>query len=494
MNNNNDYEEDVQMVPSTVEVDMAANAVLGNPDTNKFGGPPDGVTGVATLTHATLVSDFKVSDWSGAASIWLVQWPTECPIGSDPRASWVIGGSESSVDSIPGLFNVANAAEPDWITQDYANNLEVGGLCVYVMGREPDMGALHSPFPTKQLDVKGPMNPITTIRLQPGTDVAHDLFRLLGGSYEMIDTTADLYKQGRTVSCCIDNPKVRPTQINVQNTPSVGQQFYGSAMVEIFTLPFGSTKDMTRVSNSVTMATGLGIFAPTRMTLLDNEPDAGFNVQHLYVGPVGATCQTVATTQQHVCLLLGSSWNVTQTLPGPTGVQAIASTPYAGKVWATNAGMSQTVIGGFNTAEFACQFQRKIVSQCFVNAASDSYFALADVVRVPADPSIMASLQNAQRTNVDFFPSEWNRTGRAFKKFRKALDTGLKAAKPLANIGKGVIKGMVNTAISANPALAMTRAAIQNNPALKNAAQNIGQGLRNKAKKAAAKKLSQVRK
>lgn len=482
--------DDIHVAPSRAEIDLAANAVLGNPDTSKFGGPPDGVTGVASTTQVCLVEDFKLSDYPGAGSVWVVQWPTECPTGSNPVAYWLIGGSEDAASSIPGAFTPAVTAEPGWTGAGYATTLAVGGLCVYVMGKEVD-GLPHSPFATKQLDVKGPMNPLATIRLQPGGDVAHDLFRLLGGSYEIIDTTADLYKQGRSISCCIDNPKLRPVQITVLQTPIPGAQSFGTYNTEVFTLPFGSTKDMTRVTNSVTMAMGLGVFAPNRITLTDNMPDSGFNVSHLYVGPYDATCQSAVTQNQHVCLALGSSWQLVQTAAaGPvySAVRGVFNTSYTGKLWSTNTCMSMTVIGGVNTEQFSCQFQRKIVSQCFVNAASDKYFALATPTRVPTDYGVMAALSNAQRVSVDFFPSEFNRTGKAFRRFKKVLDTGLKLTKPVASIGKSMVKDMVNTAVASNPALAAAKAGLQTTAgrAITKAAT---QSAKRRAKKAVGKAL-----
>lgn len=424
---------------SALQVQEAANAILGNPDTTVFQSPPDGQTGVATLTSQTLTTEFRLSDFAGGAEIWVVQWPNLARSGSvtKPKGTWVLGFQEDG-NGVPGRYY--NALDLEAWT-GYATTLEIGGLVAYIMA------AGESPFPTKAADRVGPKNPIATIRLDPGTDMLHDIMRLLGGSYEVVDTTAKLYQQGSSISCAIDNPKCRPVEIfrlrsGWNNDTNVVQ----SRNVQVYTLPFGSPSDMTKVPNSKTLTAGQGVYAPLRMNLEDNRPDFGLNTQQLFVGPVNATCQTVNSNNMHVCLLVEQGYNIAWTqAAGPvySNARGQSSTNYTGKLFPTASDMSQTVITGIDAAHFSCRLQQKLVTQCFISAASDGYLATAHPIMIPSDPLVMAALGNAQRGAIDFYESAANANGSAWRRIKGTLGKTLKAIKPVAAISKDVVKSIV---------------------------------------------------
>lgn len=437
-------------IPSTEDLELAANAVFSNPDTDAIGLPPDGYRGLATVSVQRVQDSITGSDFAEPVDVWYVQWPFE-PVGTGGQnvATWMFGFGQAPSFVQNQLQPVSEIA--GYSAGGYAGTLEVGGLCCYVMKRG------ESPFPGPY----GPHDPLQVKRLVFGDDVLHDSARAIGGFYEVIDTTNALNQQGTSYHASIENPTNEKVQVfGVVNPTKVEgvDSTWSWATCDQELMPIGDPAEMSKVMNSLTLAAKEGVFAPARINLEDNSPTQGLGYNAVFVGGDQYGSNKLNTSQRFV-LYYGNNVFFTQKNPVPpsTAYQCNASFPFgpSGKVYKTNLSMQVSLFTGLSTS-FSHTFFRRLATHCLCTTAS-KYYTFAKYGSVPPDPQAMAALQSAIDNTPDFFPSASNANGKAWKMLSGKFKKALKAVKnnPLTSgvtqMAKQVAMDTAMNALSAAP-------------------------------------------
>lgn len=440
------------MQPTDSQIRQAANSGLGNPDTTSMGAPPDNFSGPSTVNMQKLTRQIKMSDYPTGARVEIVQWPFEAVVGSVPVAEWMVGFNDDP-GSVQNRLQPVAVFDGAWAGAGYAQTLQVGGLCAYIMK------AGESAFPTNQTDVVGPKPPIATVQLLYDKEMLHDNCRMIGGSYEVIDNTASLYQQGSSTTCALDNPTNEQVQAN--HYWVVGNaRLARTAICEMEVLPFGSAADMTKLTKSIVMNNKDGVFAPNRIQFQDNSPTNGVGYNAVFIGPTKIKATNL--NNNHIVLSITQTTRFENDSVSLLGT-ILYQTAYLGKLFKTNTSMTQTTIQGVNAAEYTFNLQRKLVTQCFTSIYSD-YFAFAKDDQIPANGVVLEAMVNAMRSAPVAFPSDYNKNGKAFagmfSSFKKGLGTVAKAVPaPLRTVAKNVAKGVIMTNPIAASAITMAKAA-----------------------------------
>jgi len=445
-----------KFVPSSTDLDKAANVVFGNPDDSKIGMLPDGYRGLSTLTAQKLQKQINLQTYGVPTDLWVVQWPIE-PVGTAAiDAGWLIGLENGTTD-YPNVVRLANS-NPDWAAGGFANSLRIGGLCCYVME------AGKSPFPGPN----GPYNPLDTIQLNYDKDVFHDNARLIGGYYEVINTTASLYTQGSSYHASLENPTNETATVLFTSIPygspipPGATRAYGTVVVDQDYVPLGDVSVMQKVRNSATMAAKEGVFAPLRINVCDNAPTQGISANTLFTGPTSFGSFTCPAGGR-VLLSCGGLVRESYVEGTPnTDPQAVIQS-FTGKAYKTNANVQVSAFLGL-AAQTSFTVIRRAISHCLCTPSSE-YFSFANYGDVPPDGAAMSALQAAIDITPDFYTSEWNANGKAWGKMSGVFKKALKAAKPFVApvkaMAKQVAAPMIQSAIQANPQLAIMQAGIK---------------------------------
>jgi len=457
--NNNSNTDQVKLVPTSEDLTAAASTVLGNPDSDVVGLPPDGIRGLSTTTSQRVQYTVKSNE---EYDLWVVQYPFE-PVGfADPIGGFVIG-FDTAPTSTPNYCKSAGS-DPLWTGAGLATTLPVGGLMLYTM--RPG----QSPFP----GTSGPYTPISSHRLNFGPDVLHDNARVVGGFYEVINTTAALYQQGTSTHASIENPTNEVFDAlfdfsgRLLSPPAVFPYDVPNAMVtcQQEQMPIGDLAEMTKVGNSLTLAAKEGVYAPARINLEDNSPTSGMGYNAVFLGGSVAAGLDFGTRRIGLSVTTGVIVNSYTHTSAPNTNQpesVIPGSTARGVAYKTNLNMQVSAFTGL-TKESVFTVFRKITSHCICNTGS-KFFSFAKYGGTPYSATAMAALQAAQENTPDFYPSASNKNGSAWKKMSGVFKKAMKIAAPVVNTAKVLGKDMFMSRIAAvNPAAA---AAITTAKALK---------------------------
>jgi len=428
-----EMEENTKLEEFSPETRLAVNAVYANPDTEAVGLPPDGFRGLATMSTQRLQKVIACETYGELVDVYVVQWPCEPVSEFDSNVAQFVYGfggpgyAQNVVKPVTGL--------PAW--SGLATGLQIGGLCAYVMKRG------QSPFPGPA----GPYDPIETVRLVYDADMFHDNARLIGGFYEVINTTSSLYQQGQLTSASIENPTNEKVFVMLENIPTTfpGVRVIGGADFDQELMPFSGTEEMMKVPNSSSMAAKQGVYAPLRLNLEDNSPTLGLGYNSIFVGG-GQYATGALSGDQRICLVYGNALGVRCTqqdnVINSVDCYGITGTAAKGKVYKTNACMQMSVFTGLSQ-QTALTVVRRATSHC-LSATGSQYYGFAQYSSVPPNPDVMAGLQAAIDATPDFFESASNANGKAFKKLAGAFKGAMKKAKAASNSGLGkLVKDMV---------------------------------------------------
>jgi len=436
-------------IPTTEDLDLAANTVFSNPDTDAIGLPPDGYRGLATTTVQRVQDSITGSSYGQPVDVWYVQWPFE-PVGQGGQnvGIWMYGFGQDASFAQNQLQPTSSIST--WTTGGFAGTLEVGGLCCYVMKRG------QSPFPGPY----GPFDPLETKRLLFGEDVLHDNARVIGGFYEVIDTTNALNQQGTSYHASIENPTNEKVFVygidNPALTPGTSSSTSWSNCDQEL-CPIGDPAEMSKVMNSLTLAAKQGVFAPARLNLEGNSPTQGLGYNAVFVAGDQYGGNRLNTSER-IVLYFGNSLYLTQENPEPPSTAYRCHFNYPGqphgKVYKTNLSMQVSLFTGLSST-FSHTFFRRLATHCLTVTGS-KYYSFAKYSMVPPDPDAMAALQSAIDNTPDFYPSESNGNGSAWKslkgKFKKAYST-IKKTPVLGDVARIAKQAAKDTAMSYLPAV-----------------------------------------
>jgi hypothetical protein len=424
-NNNN---QNIKVSPTQEDIDLAANAVLSNPDTDTFGLPPDQFRGLGTTTAQRITQQIKLDNFGQPTDVYVVQWPFE-PVGTSGNSVGIFVAGMAD-ESSQGVVTPA----PSLVGWDpaFAGTITMGGLCVYIME------AGKSPFPGPN----GPYLPLAVEQLRFGEDMLHDSARAIGGFYEVINTTADVFKQGTSYHASLENPTNEVASLTYVSTNG-GNPAVATFVCDQELMPFGSTTEMTKVRNNATLAAREGVFAPSRLTVLDNAPTRGINYSAIYVGGNQAGTLTL-TGGRRFGILYGNGAVLTHTVAGAV-TSYFQNGANTGKAYKTNMSLQMSVFQGLNT-QGSLTLVRRLVSHCLCTTGSD-YYSFASYGSVPPDSSVMDALAKAVDLTPDFYPSSSNKNGKAWKLMKGVFNKGLKAAKPFVKVGKQMAMQSAMTAV-----------------------------------------------
>jgi len=448
--NDNTNTDQVKLVPTSEDLSNAASTVLGNPDSDVIGLPPDGIRGLSTVTSQRVQATIKsTTDFD----LWIVQWPFE-PVGTaDPIGGFVIG-FDTSPTSNPG-YVIPAGVDPAWNAAGLAQGLQVGGLMCY------QMLPGQSPFPGRA----GPYNPVNSYRLNFGPDVLHDNARVIGGFYEVVNTTAALYQQGTSTHASIENPTNEVFDVIIDregtliNPPTVYPYRVTTQMVTVQQeqLPIGDLAEMTKVGNTLTLAAKEGVYTPNRINLEGNAPTSGLAYNAAFLGgSVAAAGLDYGTRRIALIVSSGILFNSVQWASETNSNQpeTLFNGIYArGQLYKTNLNMQVSAFTGL-TKESVFTVFRRMTSHCLCNTGS-KFFSFARYGGTPYSATAMAALLAAQENTPDFYPSASNKNGSAWKKMSGIFKKAMKVAAPVVNTAKVLGKDLIMDRImAANPAAA----------------------------------------
>jgi len=418
--------------------------LVQDPEFSEYAAPDDGLIGQSVIAQQTIQVD--VSAPSGQpCDMWVVNTGFEVQAGDNLVADFTIRGTNGSTQ-----YPLNQAPNYSQLTNPTAGQLW-GGLMIYMMSPG------QSPFPSSTATTVGPCPPLATYRLVYDSEMIPDLsssdqVRVIGSSFEVIDTTANLYQQGNSVAASFVHSNNNRDLFNFStNTDLSGVSGYlGTTVAQHRFLPPGDIESLRKQPGAYTGKAKDGIFAYTP-SVWPNVPSGGFNNAVIYEG--GDAVTPTPSDLGNVSLLVGNvnaiqmpTVSLTQTLvtyPGPMSASRLVST-------------SEIAVAVFTglPAQYTASVQRKITVQRFV-APGSPYVAFAKVQQGKFDPIGFARICNAIAEIPRFYPSSYNRTGafarlakKAFNATKKVAGTVAKAALPAAT--RGLLAGGPMGAMSAS--------------------------------------------
>jgi len=408
-----------------VDVEGMLNAVTTNPDTTQFAAPPDAMLGASTITVQKIARQLSFAGWGDpnkSYDVWITQWdvehtqPGKC-IGAYVTSTGVPDASTGDV------FYAGRLQAPPQTFADagYAPAIDVGGLTVYFM--LPG----QSPFPAA--DGSGPYPPVHVEQLVFGEDVFHDLTRVIGSNYEVIDTTNSLSQQG----ACFQGAWEANQQDNApwhidSAVPGTSKFNWCPINGRTASCPPGTTDILVKSSENRTGAAKEGTFVFNRIDYSDNRPSSGLSG----VSSVYESIDNHPQTAGKVMYLLTTPMPVLQVDTSSKESTFVTNPSQECRVFATNCQMSTTVLTGLNPL-WSATISREIVTQSFTKPTS-KYIAFAKKNQTYSDQRVMDMLEDVVRLLPMFHPSASNKTGRFAKLAKKLWNRVSPIVKPVAGM------------------------------------------------------------
>jgi hypothetical protein len=407
-----------------------------NPDKTDFTCPPDGVRGLSTITRQKIATDLSFTgDTGGALSdVWIVQWDHEPTLPNASSGSWFLGNAEEDTNGyVPGQLILASSLGSGW-TGTYATSLITGGLCIYYM--PPGT----SPFPSSTAG-KGPIVPTAVKQLVYSTDVMHDLVRVLGSNYELVDVTNALNQQGTCFQGAWDanQEDQQSYQLQIGTGGTTGTSVLQAFVARPGLCPPGNVQELIKLNNNRMAAAKEGTFVMNRLDWANNKPSSQDGVSEVYQSitdhPVcGGRRLYLGINNQNSIQIVSSAGT-----PNTSIVTLNQNGTQSCRVYPTAVQMNATVLVGLN-ATWSASLSREMTTQCFIRPGS-LYSAFARMSYMPVDYGVLGALQNVMDNLQMFAPSKSNKTGKFAKMAKSLWKKVAPVVKPIAGIAGTALRG-----------------------------------------------------
>jgi len=378
-----------------------------NPDSNQYMCPPDGVTGSSTIARQKIVR--TIANTGIAYDYWIVQWDHEPTEGSTCTAAWLCATAvEDTTSGIPtGALSQVQDIAGGWSAAGYSSSLTTGGLCIYQM--KPGT----SPFPSADPTVLGPVEPVSTTQLLYRPDVLHDLARIVGSNWELVDTTNALNQQGNCYQGAWDANQENIDSYQLYSTLAATQLF-SPLNARTASCPPGTSEELVKVPHNRIAAAKQGTFVMNRIDMLNNKPTGGYGILQLYE----STTQHPLMGGRRIFLAL-SNQNVFNSADAGATWHVSVNATQQGKIYKTAVQMNCTVLTALSSTNYSASVSREITVQCFTGPTS-FYLPYSRAMQCPTDYAVLSALQNTMDSLPPFSPSKAN-AGGGFAKMAKGI-------------------------------------------------------------------------
>jgi len=440
-NNNNNAAAGPKIHVTAQDAEEMLDTATQNPDKQDFTCPPDGVRGLSTITRQKLARTVSFKIPGALSDIWLVQWDHEPTRANGCTGSFYVS---TAAEDAPGYRAGVLVPPPQvsWTDAGYANTLVTGGLCIYYM--KPG----QSPFPAA--DGSGPYAPLAVEQMLYSDDVLHDMVRVLGSNFELVDTTNALNQQGNVFQGAWDanQEDEQGYQLEIPSLPPPAVPglavAYSSCRPAL--CPPGTTDDLVKLNNNRVAAAKEGLFVMNRLDWSNNKPSSSDGLSSIYQ----SIDDHPATGALRVYLRVANADTIfvpSAVTPPANPVTISTNATQTCRVYPTGVQMNCTVLTGLH-ADYTATISRTVTTQCFIRPGG-KFSAFARMSYMPVDYAVLAALQNVMDNVQMFAPSSSNASGK-FAKMAKGLWKKVSPiVKPIASVAGTVLRNYAPSGIKA---------------------------------------------